>query len=66
MRIIAKGNTAEIFDYSEGIICKLFYAGYPVESVRSELDNAQLLFSLKLPVPKCYELICMNNRHGIL
>ena len=44
MNLIAKGNTAEIFDYAEGSICKLFNAGYPVESVRNEFYNAKLLY----------------------
>lgn len=66
MKLIARGNTAEVFDYAEGMICKLFYTGYPVESIKFELHNARLLYSLKLPVPKCYDLVCINNRHGIL
>jgi len=66
MNLIAKGNTAEIFDYAEGSICKLFNAGYPVESVRNEFYNAKLLYDLKLPVPKCYEQIVLNDRHGLI
>lgn len=66
MKLIAKGNTAEIFDYSDGIICKLFYEGYPEESVYSEFYNAGLLYDLKLPVPNCYSKIFLYNRHGLL
>lgn len=36
------------------------------DSVELELHNARLLFNLKLPVPKCYELIFINNRNGLL
>ena len=66
MKLIAKGNTAEVFDYAKGMICKLFYVGYPVESVKVEFHNATLLYELELPVPKCYEQIYINNRHGLL
>jgi len=66
MKLIAKGNTAEIYDYAEGVICKLFYAGYPVNSVKFELNNARILYNLELPVPKSYELIYINDRPGIL
>ncbi len=66
MNLIAKGNTAEVFDYAEGMILKLFYSGYAIQFVRREQHNAQLLYDLKLPVPKCYDLISINDRHGIL
>lgn len=66
MKLIAKGNTAEVFDYAEGMICKLFYKGYAVKSIKLELRNAQLLYGLKLPVPKCYDLVCIDDRHGLL
>lgn len=66
MKLLAIGNTAEVYDYAEGIICKLFYSGFLLESIELELYNAQLLYSLKLPVPKCYELICIDNRYGLL
>lgn len=66
MKLIAKGNTAEVFDYAKGMVCKLFYLGYPVESVKKEFQNAKLLYDLKLPVPKCYEQVYINNRHGLV
>lgn len=66
MNLIAKGNTAEVFDYSSGMVCKLFYEGYPVESVKVEYQNAKLLYELELPVPRCYEQKYINNRHGLI
>ena len=28
MKLLGKGNTAEVFEYVDGKICKLFYEGY--------------------------------------
>ena len=66
MKLIAKGNTAEVFDYAKGMVCKLFYLGYPVKGVKKEFQNAKLLYDLKLPVPKCYEQVYIKNRHGLI
>lgn len=66
MKLIAKGNTAEVFDYSEDKVCKLFYQGYPLEGVNVEFNNAKLLNNMKLSVPKCYEKVYIDNRHGLI
>ncbi|MBR4082721.1 MAG: hypothetical protein IKK33_00395 [Lachnospiraceae bacterium] len=39
MKLIAKGNTAEIYEYGENRICILFYPGYLKEYVRHEFCN---------------------------
>ncbi len=36
MKLIAKGNTAEVYDYEDNKICKLFYYGYSEEAIRRE------------------------------
>ena len=28
MELIAKGNTADVFEYGDGKVCKLFKSGY--------------------------------------
>jgi aminoglycoside phosphotransferase len=66
MKLIAKGNTAEVLDYSEDKVCKLFWQGYPVESVITEFENSMLLNKLKLPVPMCYGRVYIDKRHGLI
>lgn len=66
MKFIAKGNTAEIFDYGADKVCKLFYPGYPFETMHVEFQHATLLQNMNLPVPICYEYVCINNRYGIV
>lgn len=64
--MVGVGNTAEVFDYGDGKVCKLFYEGYPKESVEREYRNAKEVYRLGLPVPKVYETIVLDGRNGII
>lgn len=65
-RILGVGNTAEVYNYGENKVCKLFFKGYPYEYVNLEYKNSIELLSLGLDVPKVYEVICENGRYGIV
>ena len=39
--MVGVGNTAEVFDYGDDKVCKLFYEGYPKEAVEREYRNAK-------------------------
>ena len=62
MRRIAIGNTAEIYEYGEKRICKLFYSGYPSEFVQHELRNAIMAENLGIRTPKAYKIIIDKMR----
>lgn len=66
MKIIGKGNTAEVFDIGDGKILKLFIEGYPKEPVEREFSNAKIMEKFCLPVPFCFELTEKNGRYGIV
>lgn len=66
MKLFAKGNTAEVYDYKEGVVCKLFWDGYPVTSIQRECENAKVMGEAGLPVPCCYGVIEEGSRSGIL
>lgn len=66
MKWIAQGNTAEIYEYSENLICKLFYSGYPSDYVKHEFYNATVAEKLGIRTPKAYEIIVDNEREGIV
>ena len=36
MKLIATGNTAEVFEYEEDKVLKLFKAGYPLEQIQRD------------------------------
>ena len=63
---IRRGNTAQVFSYSRGRVCKLFYQGMPYEYVRQEFKNARMLFEWGIRVPEAFEIVSRNGRHGIV
>ena len=64
--MVGAGNTAEVFDYGDNKVCKLFYEGYPKEAVEREFRNATEVQRLGLSVPKVFELVESEGRTGIL
>ena len=66
MKIIARGNTAEVFEYEEEKICKLFYDGYSTTAIQREYNNALCMLENKLPVPRAYKIVNIQNRTGII
>ena len=50
--MLGKGNTAEIFEYDQGRVCKLFFEGYPQQYIEHEYQNAKEVFGLKLKTPE--------------
>lgn len=66
MKLIARGNTAEIYEYEESLICKLFYPDYPSDYVAHEFHNATMAYNLGIRTPKAYRLIIEGDRQGII
>ncbi|MDD6482387.1 MAG: aminoglycoside phosphotransferase family protein [Lachnospiraceae bacterium] len=66
MNQIAKGNTAEVYEYGDGLICKLFYSGYPDDYVKHDFYNATVLEKSGVRTPKAYKIITENGREGIV
>lgn len=66
MRVIGKGNTAEVMEWADGKVCKLFYEGYPYKFIQHEYSNAKLMEKMNLPVPTVYGIENIKNRTGII
>lgn len=64
--MVGVGNTAEVYDFGEGKVCKLFKQGYPKEAVEREFRNATEVHRQGLPVPKVFELVESEGRTGIV
>lgn len=64
--MLGKGNTAEVFEYERGKVCKLFFEGYPQQYIEHEYQNAKEVFGLKLKIPEPFGLVTINQRHGII
>lgn len=65
-KLLGKGNTAEVFEYENNKVCKLFLDGYPREYVELEFHNSKEMYALNIRIPKPYEIITFNNRTGII
>ena len=66
MKLIAKGNTAEIYEYGDNLICKLFYPKYPTDYIEHEFHNATMALELGIRTPKAHGLITQGERQGII
>ena len=60
MKLLGKGNTAEVFDYGNKRVCKLFYEGYPDKYVALEFRNSKEMqnkvpSALSTPLPLTHE-----------
>ncbi|GCD10487.1 aminoglycoside phosphotransferase family protein [Clostridium tagluense] len=65
-KIIGIGNTANVYEWEEGKVLKLFYQGYPKESVEREFQNANAIRNMDFAKPKVYEIIFCEERMGII
>ncbi len=65
-KILGKGNTATIYEWKEGTVLKLFDQGYPKNAVEREFQNAKAINGMNFAKPKAYEIICCEERMGIL
>ena len=66
MKLIAKGNTAEVFEYGEDKVLKLFKPGYSVEQIQREFNNTVIMNRSCVHTPKVFEIVEQEDRHGIV
>ena len=66
MNLIAIGNTAEVFEYEEDKVLKLFKAGYPLEQIQREFNNTVIMNKICVHTPKAFEIVEHEGRHGIV
>ena len=64
MKLIAKGNTAEVYEYGDNLICKLVYPQYPTASIEHEFYNATMVWKLGIRTPKAHRIITEGQRQA--
>jgi len=64
-RLIGQGRTAEIFEWGENKILKLFRTGIPKILADNEYKINMELAKQELPIPEVYDFIELDNRFGI-
>lgn len=65
-RMVAKGRTAEIYEYGRDKVIKLFRDGFPFELCRQEFEITTQLYAGGVACPNPYALIEMDGRTGIV
>ena len=66
MKKIGQGRTAEVFDLENGRVVKLMRSGFPERELQEELHCAQEVGKFELPAPKCYGILEMDGRKGLV
>jgi len=56
------GRTAEILEWDEGYVLKLFFKGFPRESIEQEARVGRVINELGLPVAAVREVIEVASR----
>lgn len=65
-KMIAQGNTAEIFDYGNHSILKLYRDGLPKSLCHDEFEKTQVAYQLIKNVPKPVDTISFDERVGAI
>lgn len=63
---IGQGRTAEIFEWDERQVLKLFHAGFPAEWIAYEAEAARLAHQAGLAAPATAGTLTLDGRTGIL
>lgn len=66
MKRIGQGRTAEVFEWDETKIVKLFYKGKGAWDAEKEWANLRLVNELEVPSPKVFETVTIDGRFGII
>ena len=62
----AEGRTANVYDWQDGCILKLYHDWCPPDWAETELRTARAITEAGIPAPGVFELIELNNRRGIV
>ncbi len=60
------GANAEVYEYGEGKVIKLFFNRELAGGIHNELKNTMAVWKLGLPVPRPYEIVEMDDRPGLV
>ena len=65
-QLIGKGNTANVYEWDDDKVIKLFHDGYPYEAIVMEYNNAIAISEMEFLKPKVYDIISYDDRKGII
>lgn len=65
-KLIGVGRTAEVYEWGDDEVLKLFNEGFPYSVVENELQISLELYNQSLPVAKAYYCVEHEGRYGIV
>jgi hypothetical protein len=65
-KLIGVGNTANVYEWEEDKVIKLFHEGYSDEAINMEYNNAMAIRDMEFLKSKAYDLISYDDRKGII
>ncbi len=65
-KIIGKGNTADVYEYGENKVIKLFHTGFSISAIENEYNNAMAVKDMPFNKALVYDLISYKGRKGIV
>lgn len=63
---IARGRTAEVYDWGRGHVLKLYHAWCPADWAEHEVRIARLIVAAGIPAPAVDGVVEVNGRQGII
>ena len=63
---IGRGRTADVYDWDEGHILKLFHNWFPLEDVKYELTIARAVHASGVKSPAVGDLVQVQERNGLI
>jgi uncharacterized protein (TIGR02172 family) len=64
-KLIAQGRTAEVYEWEDGQILKLYRKGMSSEAVENEYNISKIVQKCGLSVPAVFERLSIEDRYGI-
>ncbi|WP_312373136.1 aminoglycoside phosphotransferase family protein [Lachnoclostridium sp.] len=65
-KMIGQGNTANVYEWEDGKVLKLFHQGCSIDSVKREYENAKRLNLMNFPKPMVFDIVTVSEQNGIL
>lgn len=65
-KLIGRGYTAEVYEWGEKEVIKLFYTSFPEVAIEREYHISNTIKELGLPAPAASDLIEIDGRKGII
>ena len=66
MQLIGKGKSAEVLQYDERKVLKLFFNDFSINDIKYENMLMNSINQLNIKAPICYGTISLENRNGLL